>query len=258
MERRVFLKSSVLGMTAAGLGLDLLGTSKKTHILTLSFDDGFKKSLYKIADIYENYDLSACFNVIASGHLPDFQKVDDWILPELLGNFNDWNALKSRGHEVMPHSWRHLNLARQPIEEAKKLIDKCLDYFTAHLEGYDNSKAVFNFPFNSSTPELEAYTLSKVQAIRSRALDDKASDNIFRKGCKTMGPKNIDGWVKKEVNKFLKSPGGWLILNVHGVDGEGWGPMSSTYLDKLLSKLTKVDSLEVLPTAFVLNRIKDD
>ncbi|NBC66296.1 MAG: hypothetical protein GVY07_11665, partial [Bacteroidetes bacterium] len=91
MKRRSFLKASLLG--TMGLGLKACVQPKKTHILTLSFDDGFKKSFYKIADIYEEYGLSACLNIIASGHLPSFQKVDEWILPELMGNFDDWNAL---------------------------------------------------------------------------------------------------------------------------------------------------------------------
>ncbi|MBX2873080.1 MAG: polysaccharide deacetylase family protein [Saprospiraceae bacterium] len=256
MDRRVFLKSTALGLAALGLGAT--AAAEKTHIITLSFDDGFKRSFYKIADLYEAHGLSACFNVIASGHFPDFQRVDDWISPELLGNFDDWNTLKSRGHEVMPHSWKHLNLARQPLEEAKEWVVKCLDYFSANLDGYTNEEAVFNFPFNSSAPALEEFTLSKVLAIRSRELDRTAAEesNLFRKGCRTFGPKNIDHWVKREVNKFLKSDGGWLILNVHGLDNEGWGPMSTSFLERLLKRLVKIQTLEVLPTGYVLNRIK--
>ncbi len=257
MDRRIFLKSTALGFAALGLGA--IRSTEKTHIITLSFDDGFKKSFYKVANLYEEHGLSACFNVIASGHFPDFQQVDDWILPELLGNFDDWNTLTSRGHEVMPHSWKHLNLARQPLDEAKEWIVKCLDYFSANLDGYSNEKAVFNFPFNSSTPALEEFTLSQVLAIRSRELAPTApgSSHLFRKGCRTFGPNNIDNWVKKQVNQFLKSDGGWLILNVHGLDHEGWGPMSTSFLRKLLKRLVKMETLEILPTGYVLNRMKN-
>ena len=255
MNRRIFIKSSVLGMAAIELGCPQL--DGKTHIVTLSFDDGFKKSCYKIADIFEDKGLAACFNVIASGHLPEFKKVDNWILPKLLGNFDDWNTLKSRGHEVMPHSWKHLNLARQPFQEAKEWIELCLEYFAINLEGYNNEEAVFNFPFNSSTPQLEEFVLSKVLALRSyeSKVSEGEKSNMFRKGCRTMGPNNIDSWVRKQINNFLRSNGGWLILNVHGLDNEGWGPISSTYLEKLLQRLVKIDTLEILPTGFVLNKI---
>ena len=146
--RLSFLKISLLG--AVGLDLNACVQPKKTHIITLSFDEGFKKSFCKIADIYEEYGLSACLNIIASGHLPSFQKVDEWILPELMENFDDWNILQARGHEIMPHSWQHLNLANQSLDEAKKLIVRCLDYFEMHLDGFDTSKAVFNYPINSA------------------------------------------------------------------------------------------------------------
>jgi peptidoglycan/xylan/chitin deacetylase (PgdA/CDA1 family) len=256
MQRRTFLKTAALGSLTASISS--CRPANKTHILTLSFDDGFKKSFYKIAEIYERYDLRACLNVIASGHLPGFQQVDQWILPELMGSFDDWNALKARGHEIMPHSWKHLNLAKQPLEEAKELILKCLDYFAANLEGYENAKAVFNFPFNASTPELEAFALSKVKAIRTRG--ETAINAIpvvapYRQGCWSMGPDNADQWVEEQVTSFLSSPGGWLILNLHGLENEGWGPLSTGYLSNLLERMVKVDYLDILPAGEVLEAV---
>jgi len=256
MNRRTFIKSTALSSIA--FGISSYTHIPKTHILTLSFDDGFKKSFYKIADIYENHGLSACFNIIASGHLPEFKGVDNWILPELMGDFNDWNALKARGHEVMPHSWKHLNLAKQPIDEAKVLILKCLDYFEDHLDDYKSSEAVFNFPFNASTTELEAFAMSKVLAIRSYG--ESAIGEIpkklsaYRKSCWSKGPENIDNWVEEQVNSFLESAGGWMILNTHGLDEEGWGPMSSVFLETLISRLVKIEKLEIMPTGAVLKR----
>lgn len=256
MKRRSFIKTSLLGSLVIALGA--CTQSQKTHILTLSFDDGFKKSFYKIADIYEEHGLSACLNIIASGHLPTFQKVGNWILPELMGDFDDWNALQERGHEIMPHSWQHLNLANQPAEEAKELIVRCLDYFEQHLDGFDASEAVFNYPFNSSTPDLEQFTLTKVRALRSNgetALNPiPNSARPFRIGCQSMGPDNIDRWVEKQVNDFLETDGGWLVLNIHGLDDEGWGPMSTDYLENLIARLVQFEFLDILPAGEVLKR----
>ena len=256
MNRRTFIKSTAISSLA--FGLNAFTNATKTHILTLSFDDGFKKSFYKVADIYESHGLSACFNVIASGHLPEFQAVGQWILPELMGNFDDWNNLKSRGHEVMPHSWKHLNLTEQPLEEAQALIIKCLEYFETHLDHYRSSAAVFNFPFNASTPELETFAMSKVLAIRSHGDSAVASipkaQNTYRQACWSKGPENIDHWVEEMVNTFLESEGGWMILNTHGLDQEGWGPMSTSCLRNLLAKLVKIDKLEIMPTGVVLSK----
>lgn len=149
MNRRNFIGSAAL--LSLGLGFQSFIEKSKTHILTLSFDDGFKKSFYKIAEIHEEYGLKACLNVIATGHLPSFNTEPKWIPQKLLGNFEDWNTLKGRGHEVMPHSWDHLNLTEIPLEEAKLKIDKCLDYFEKNLEGYKPSEGVYNFAYNASS-----------------------------------------------------------------------------------------------------------
>jgi peptidoglycan/xylan/chitin deacetylase (PgdA/CDA1 family) len=256
MNRKSFIRITVLGSLA--IILNGFAKKRKTHIITLSFDDGFKKSFYKTAEIYEKFGLKACFNVIASAHLPGFQSPDNYLFPDIIGNFEDWNALQKRGHEIMPHTWDHVNLTQLPLEKAIELIDKCLAYFEKNLDGFDVSKAVYNFAFNASTPELEQYALSKVWAIRTQGETPinpiPKSKKTVRLGCRSFGPDNIDNLVEEEINKFLTSKGGWLILNTHGLDDEGWGPMSSEYLSTLLQRLVKIDNLEILPVGEVLKR----
>ena len=203
--------------------------AKPTHLITFSFDDGFKKSFLKAAEIHERFGLSGCFNVIASAHLPEFVEPDDYIKKEQMGDFDTWNTLKDRGHEVMMHSWAHNNLGRTPIEQAKELIDKCIDYFSEHLDGFEQEKAIFNFPFNSSTPELEAYVLSKTRALRTAnnwsvmpfpSPGTRILDCILH-----FKPGNGDEWMESQINTFLgDEAGGWLIVNLHGLGNEGWAP----------------------------------
>jgi peptidoglycan/xylan/chitin deacetylase (PgdA/CDA1 family) len=262
MDRRNFIKQAAT--YSLFFKMDRWIPLKKTHILTFSFDDGFKKSFYRAAEIHEEYGLSACFNVIASGHFPSFKAIDEWIRPELLGDFNDWNKLKSRGHEVMPHTWEHLNLTKIPLNQAKENIDKCLAYFEENLDGYRNEDAVFNYAFLASTPEIEAYTLQKVLAARTGGwlfLEDKKTNDIptskepVRLGAWAQGPGFCDEYLESEINAFLKGDGGWLIFNLHGFDDEGWGPVRTNYFDKLLQRLIKIEYLDILPTGLVLKNI---
>ena len=70
MDRRNFMKTSLAAVGTLSLSsMGIVSNSQKTHLLSLSFDDGFKKSFYRIAEIHENYGLKACLNVIATGHL---------------------------------------------------------------------------------------------------------------------------------------------------------------------------------------------
>jgi len=274
MNRRKFIKSigSIsIGSISLGLGLQSfmeLGLQNsiqkgKTHILTLSFDDGFKKSFYRIAEIHKEYGLKACLNIIAMGHTPGFV-TEKWIPHDLLGNFDDWNKLKSRGHEVMPHSWDHKNLTEIPLNEAKENLDKCLDYFEKNLNGYKPDEAIYNFAFDASNRELDEYTLKRVPAVRTGGwlvLQNTKYNEIpnaskqLRLGCWGHGPDLCDDYIESEVNKFLSGKGGWLILNLHGLDNEGWGPVSSMYLDGLLKRLVNIKNLDLLPTGEVLKRL---
>ncbi|MEZ4849952.1 MAG: polysaccharide deacetylase family protein [Bacteroidia bacterium] len=262
INRRNFLKkSAILGTGAALSRFPFL--KNKTHILTLSFDDGFKKSFYRIAEIHENYGLKACLNVIATGHFKNFNTEPQWIPREILGNFDDWNTLKQRGHEIMPHTWKHLNLTQIPLKKAKRNIDKCLTYFEKHLEGYSSENAIYNFAYNASTPELEDHAMKRVRAVRTGGWlvlkgtmlnPIPVSELPARLGCWGHGPDFCDNYTEQEVNKFLQSEGGWLILNLHGLDNEGWGPVSTRYLDSLLKRLIKIDYLEVRPAGEVLQK----
>ena len=134
------------------------------------FDDGFKKSFYKIAEIHEKFGLKACLNIIASAHITKNKNLSEY-QKDPVGNFEDWNKLKSRGHEIMPHSWDHSNLKEMPLEQAKEDIEKCIGYFEKNLDGYKSSLAVYNFAYNASTPELLDYTLTKVRAVRTGGWD---------------------------------------------------------------------------------------
>ncbi|MFZ4508170.1 MAG: polysaccharide deacetylase family protein [Fimbriimonas sp.] len=231
---------------------------KKTHIVTLSFDDGFRKSFYKTAEIYESFKLRACLNVIAIGHEQGLQP-DASISPFPKGDFDDWNALKKRGHEVMTHTYDHTNLTTIPLDQAKEHIDKCIAIFDKKLAGFAAKDSVYNFAYNASTPEIEAYALSKFLVVRSHGNSAINPIPIERKpvriGCWGYGPDNCDDFCEKAINEFLASSGGWFVFNTHGLDDEGWGPMSSRYLAALLERLVRLDHVEVLPAGAVVQRL---
>jgi len=173
-SRRTFLKAVGAASTALVVPEDWAAekavASGKSHIVTLSFDDGFKQSFTRTAAIYEKHKLSACLNVVAAG-LPE----DAYIKSSPLGDFALWNELKRRGHEVMPHGYRHENLQKLPLEEGQELIRRCLGVFSEKLEGFDPKQTIFNFPYNASTPELERWLPTQVRAFRTGGSDQPAA-----------------------------------------------------------------------------------
>jgi peptidoglycan/xylan/chitin deacetylase (PgdA/CDA1 family) len=253
--RRQVIKSLGFGTAGLMIAQSPFRCSEKTHIITLSFDDGFEKSSIRTAEIFEKYGLTACINVIATAHLQNFVLPNEYHAWKA-GDFQLWNELKSRGHEIMPHSYDHQNLTEMPLEQAKESILKCLDVFNKELKGFDAKEAVYNFAYNASTPEIEEWLGTQVMAFRTGGPAYNPSPHPGQKKltCISHGPENIDQHLGQTIDEFLNGPNGWFIYNTHGLDDEGWGPVSSGYLDELLDKLTKIKTVDVLAAGEALGK----
>lgn len=270
LNRRSFLKTMGVGVTSLTLLCSLpscrlnngektdmhkSNSKKKVHIITLSFDDGFKKSSIRTAEIYEKYNLSACINVIATGHLRTFKAPGEYIKKSARGDFGLWNELSERGHEIMPHGYKHANKTQLPFRESKDLILRCLEYFSNELKGFEPKEAIFNFPYNASTPELESWLPAQVRAFRTsgsaiNALPHKEQAKLT---CRGYGPGSCEQDLEQRIEELLCKDSGWLIYNTHGLDDEGWGPIRSSFLDKLLERLLAIDTVEIAPAGKVLS-----
>ena len=266
-SRRQVLQAIGIGSTSLLLPLGLTACSSKAkkqgqrtrladtkkHIVTLSFDDGFRKSSLKTAEIYEKYNLSACINVIATAHQRAFDLPNEYHQSPV-GDFVLWNELKARGHEIMPHGYKHANLSQMPLSEAQDLILRCFDVFLEELDGFDPTEAVFNFPYNASTPALEKWLVGRVRAFRTGgdAVNRWPHAGQVKLTCTSFGPGNCEQAIDREIERLLARRRGWLIFNTHGLDEEGWGPIRATYLDRLLDRLTAIESVDVLPAGKAL------
>lgn len=227
------------------------------HYLTLSWDDGFLRSSLKTAEIFEKYGLRAEFNVIATAHLPDnalpakMQPGQCW--GGVYGDFDLWNELQTRGHVIQPHGYKHANKSTIPFDEARGLILKCLEVFSRQLVGFEPAQTIFAFPYNASTLELGAWLPSVVRAFRTgsgSAINDFPSSRTVK--LTTSGWEEAEPWLDRCLNDLLEQPDGWLIYNTHGLDGEGWGPLRSEYLVRVLDKLLSRPDIQILPAQEVL------
>ena len=254
-SRRGFLKA--IGAAASALIVPGYGAivravaTRKSHLVTLSFDDGFKKSFTRTVAIYEKYKLAACLNVMAVGFTED-----RYVKDTTLGDFALWNEFKRRGHEVMPHGYRHENLPKLSFSEGQELIKRCLGVFAEKLEGFDPKQAIFNFPYNASTPELERWLPTQVRAFRTggAAINPLPHPGQAKLTCTSFGPGNCEAAIDREIENLLKSESGWLIFNTHGLDAEGWGPIRASYLERLLGRLLAIETVEILPVGRALAR----
>jgi peptidoglycan/xylan/chitin deacetylase (PgdA/CDA1 family) len=223
------------------------------HIVTLSFDDGFRRSNTRIAGIYERFGLKACMNVLAA---PEelVAEQEEWGTDR--GDWALWNELQARGHEIMPHGYKHADKRSLPIAEARSLILRCLDIFEGKLEGFRRQEAVFNFPYNRSSKRLERWLPTIVRGFRAMGgyLNPLPYRGMTKVTCGGYGPDNCEHDLDRQLERLFSLPSGWLVYNTHGLDGEGWGPVSTGYLERLLGRLVEMEGVEVLPTGVALAR----
>ena len=219
-----------------------------THLLTLSYDDGFTKSFSLAADIAEEFGVKAQLNVIAQACTPGAYSPADEYHNAPVGTWDLWNALQARGHEIGPHSWSHRNHRDIPLAEAKEQIDKCLDAFAENLKGFKAADAVYNMPYNASSPAVEAYLDTRVRAVRTSgpAINPYPTGKTRRLGNAAFGPGNGDTYLEGLVEEWLKAPAGWLVYNTHGFDEEGWGPVTPACVRRLYAKLLKLPHVRIV------------
>jgi hypothetical protein len=70
--------------------------------------------------------------------------------------------------------------------------------------------------------------------------------------CAAFGPERCGDHLSGALESFLAGEPGWLRYNLHGLDDEGWGPIASDTLDRLLGHLVAHD-VRVLPITAALN-----
>jgi hypothetical protein len=70
--------------------------------------------------------------------------------------------------------------------------------------------------------------------------------------CASFGPERCDDHLLRTVESFLAGPPAWLCYNLHGLDGEGWGPVGSGTLSRLLEQLV-ARNVRVLPITAALD-----
>src|SRR4030042_3329301 len=227
------------------------------HYLTLSWDDGFLNSSRKTAEIFENFGLRAEFNIVATASLStkklpaDRQPGARW--GAAYGGFSLWNELQERGHVIQPHGYIHANKSNLPFAEARELIMKCLDIFNSRLVGFVPEQTIFAFPYNASTPELEVWLPGVVRAFRTGsgpAINNFPSSRTVK--LTTSGLAEAETGLDQYLHELFEKPDGWLIYNVHGLDGEGWGPLRSKFLIRRLERLSCMPDLKILPAQDVL------
>ncbi len=202
----------------------------------LIFDDGFRKSSRKTADVFEEFELRAVLAVIA----------DPGGFVSGTGDWSLWNELQSRGHIIHPHGQTHVKLSEIPPAQAIDSVRHCLDSFTRHLECFEASRALFACTYNTATPEVIDYLLPKVRAVRiggSPLLSQADLDSRLWTS-QAFGPEDPFDDCMAVLTEARRTRPAAVFYCLHGLDGERWGATSTDHLRQILELITTAPELE--------------
>lgn len=180
----------------------------KQAAASYTFDDGLASS-FMIADIFESYGIRSSFYIIPGR----ISTPEDWA---------QWRNLASKGHEIGNHSLNHINLEDPALPD--ETLDREINEAQRVIEANIGIRPlVFAFPQNSYNDRSEMYAYQNHVATRLPGFNDPAYRRMAF----------LSGTTVEEANAALSDAvdiGGWFVPNAHGVNGDGWEPITSAFL----------------------------
>lgn len=228
------------------------------HVVSFCFDDGFAASGETIAQLFEERGWRAEFCVVTD----PVNSADSYIKAGQVADFAFWREIAARGHRVSPHGDRHIHLGQVPIEEARAEIEAALDRFCAEMGIADADGPTYHCAYGHLPDALEPWLRSRVRAVRTarinsgiNPLDWRPDSFAFDAGFPF--PPDVAGGANERVTGLLAGPPAWLVLCLHGIDNEGWGPIAREDLARLLDRLAG-EEIEVAPPTQAIANWRSD
>ena len=145
-----------------------------------------------------------------------------------------YKLIAARGHEIASHSWSHPKLPK--INSQDSLIHEIVDPINYLYLKTDYYPVSFVHPHNQANPRVDSiifryYLFSRVSSVYSMK-------NRF---IKTIMPDTkinlVNDWVEHAAARNM-----WLIIAGHGLNGVGWRPVTSEFLNLTCKILKGSDS----------------
>jgi peptidoglycan/xylan/chitin deacetylase (PgdA/CDA1 family) len=185
----------------------------KRAAASYTFDDNVITA-FDIADLFEARGLRASFYIVP-GTMPD----DRW------PRYKDLNA---RGHEIGNHSMTHTIDLGLPDTTPAQMTTEIVDAQRLMTDKLGFTPLVFAFPWHSSTPDARALALKTHIAIRT------STDELpFTMAFFDQDHGGLDAALTTANQQLAATVAarGWFVAAGHGIDGQGWSPVTRQFLN---------------------------
>ena len=207
------------------------------RVASFCFDDGFRATAGKVRHMFGDRGIAATFCVLAAPELAE----DPYIRASRIADWEYWREARDAGHDVAPHGYAHERLDRLPLDEALAGIGRTWDVFARELPGFQADRSLFHLAYLAAPQPVVSFLGSKTLGVR-RSTGHAGLNGLqsLRRGgdvdCLTFGASAADA-LDRRLGRFMQAESGWLVLVLHGLDGEGYGPVPSSRLERALDRL---------------------
>jgi peptidoglycan/xylan/chitin deacetylase (PgdA/CDA1 family) len=198
----------------------------KQAAATYTFDDG-NPSSSTIASIFESYGLRATFYIVA-GAVPDAQ----WSM---------WRGLQAKGHEIGNHSMTHTIDLSDPTLSDQTLNTEINDAQTLIAQKLGTRPMTFAFPWHAYSDRSLKVALQHHFAVRKPNIGESTYHFVFFDQDHSVDEAHALADANAQLADTV-AVGGWFVAAGHGVDGDGWSPITSNFLNQHLTFAAKYSS----------------
>jgi peptidoglycan/xylan/chitin deacetylase (PgdA/CDA1 family) len=234
--------------------------TESSRVLSITFDDGFKQGSDIACDILARYNFAATFYLVTGWIEPTRVIIRDTVNADVShGDWRHWRGVLERGHELGSHTFSHLNARGKAA------------YLFPWLVSIEFQKSLADLKREALQP---SYTLSlpwNAASHRSRRVAPRYF-SACRVGSQGRGynrlanfdPFCLDSWAPNPATSIADyheairniPQGGWLVIQLHSIDGEGWEPISSATFDGICDFVSDQGDIEVATIREVIERLE--
>jgi len=170
--------------------------------ISYTFDDGLRDQYTVAVPMLNEVGLKGTFFVIPNSTPETLEDAEKNDAKKRAWGGVTWSELKEmagQGHEIASHTWSHPNLEKLPPEELDAQFSKAYDAIKTHI---GQPPLTLAFPFNASTPEIEATALKYYVAYRDYQTGTSGGSTV----------EALNSWADKLV-KDKK----WGVIMAHGI-----------------------------------------
>ena len=243
-------------LSLAAAGADAVPITPLSRLLSITFDDGFLRGSEVACEILAKHGLAATFYVVTGWVEPARTAIrEKFNAGRPHGDWEYWRGVAAAGHEIGSHTFSHINAGGRKAVLLPWLVPNELRTSRDDLaREIPQARYTLSMPWNSASRHSERVARQFYAACRLGA------SAVCYNRLAELSPYGLASWAPISATpvaayeKAIASipAGGWLVLQFHSFDDEGWEPVSRDMFDTICRLAASEPGVVVAPVARIV------